>query len=163
MQLSSTMGHSGKSKTRENVSCSFQLLPFFFPPVFVYILQEEMLPAFATGLCPCHTNKFLNSIVIIQLPLRQKTMLFIELLFIKDIWSSFVTCPLGKPGTTSAMAMLYKICYFKRPEPWLTCAYMSVMDGWFGFSLFTKEVLKSLQTHVCCMNHLDVHSLTGKL
>lgn len=30
-----------------------------------------------------------------------------------------------------------------------------------GFSLFTKEMLKSLQTPLCYMNHFDVHSLTG--
>lgn len=60
--------------------------------------------------CACALLSWLPAVYLIavQLLLGYKA----PLLFLKDIWSSFVMCLLGPPETSS-MPILYKVCYFK--------------------------------------------------
>lgn len=118
------------------------------------LTANRSVPAFAIG-CACVILSWLPAVyfIVAQLFLGHKA----PLLFLKDIWSSFLMCLLGKPETSS-MPILQGLL-FQEPEPWGTC--IDVCNGCRVLGLFTKEVLKSLQTHLYYMHHLGVHNFTG--
>lgn len=106
IQHSSPVVHSG-SQTPENL---FLVNHVHISRLFCMDLSaNRSVPAFAIGLCLCCTVLIASSyFIVVQHLLGHKA----PLLFLKDIWSSFVMCLLGKPETSS-MPMLYKVCYFK--------------------------------------------------